>query len=388
MKQQPAQYNYKELCKAYFCCRKHKRSTHQALSFEYNLEENLKQLHEEIENGTYQITKSICFVVQEPKLREVWAGAFRDRIVHHLIYNAIEERFTKRFILDSFSCIPKRGTQLGILRAAQFARSVSQGYSKRAYYLKADIQNYFNSIDKNILYEEVKKYVDEEWLLKLIKQVIFHNPLTNYYKKSPQWLYDILPSYKSIFNTDPIKGLPIGNLTSQFFSNVYLNRLDQFVKHDLHCKYYCRYVDDIILFHADPGFLNDAYEKINRFLIDELALQLNHKKKDINLVQRGFDFIGRVNKFDKQYPRKRTVNKALTTIEIWKKNKNKFAPEELQKLVCAVNSYLGMFRHARAYKLRKRICEDLRCLFLEPDKNYYKIKIVNLAPKEPCLDLA
>ncbi len=362
---------------AYYDCRKRKRNTMQSMKFEWELEKNLITLYRELKDKTYQIGKSICFVITLPKPREVWAGAFRDRIVHHLIYNAVKERFERRFIHDTFSCIPERGTLAGSLRAARFARSITQNYTKKAYYMKADITNYFNSIDKNILFKIIQKQVPEKWLIDLIKQVIYHDPKTNVFIKSPKILWEKLPKHKSIFNNDSIKGIPIGNLTSQFFSNVYLNELDQYVKHALKVKYYCRYVDDVLLLHEDVKYLNYCYDKIDEFLKRELALCLNPRKKNLNLVCRGFDFVGHVIKPNRIYLRTTIIKNSFRTISQWKRNKNRFSDDELEKFRNKINSYLGMFHHVNGYRLRKKICEKATTPFTAPDAEYTKINIIS-----------
>jgi len=149
---------FEKLVKAYFDCRKRKRNTINALEFEFNLEENLLNLYTELQNGTYEIGRSICFMVLEPKPREVWAADFRDRIVHHLIYNAISPLFYNKFIVDSYSCIPKRGALNASKKIQKYAKNVTNNYTKQAYYLKADIKNFFVSIDRDILFNEITKY--------------------------------------------------------------------------------------------------------------------------------------------------------------------------------------------------------------------------------------
>ena len=371
-----AELTFEALYKAYLDCRKHKSSTVQAMKFEYEREKNLVELYNDIVSGNYEIGKSICFIVKEPKFREVWAGAFRDRIVHHLIYNAIFDRFVSKFIYDSYSCIPNKGTLPGAKRAERFARNLTQNYSKKAYFVKMDIKNYFVSIDKEILFNLIVKYVDEPWLVDLIKKVVFHDPRKNVYIKSPQWMRDRLPEYKSLFNVDSQKGLPIGNLTSQFFSNIYLNPVDQYAKHVLKCKYYLRYVDDILILDSDSGYLNYAYAKINRFLIDNLKLELNHRKKNINTISKGFDFLGHVIKPNRIHLRERTVKKCYRLIKDWENSPNRFSQEELEKIKSSVNSYLGMLRHVNGFKMRKDISNRINNLFIMPDKQYSKLTVV------------
>ena len=367
---------------AYFDCRKRKRNTMQSMNFEFDQEKNLFKLYQELKDGTYEIGRSICFVVTVPKPREVWAGAFRDRIVHHLIYNAVKERFENRFIQDTFSCIPNRGTLAGAQRARDFAKRITRNYSKKAYYMKADISNYFNSINKVILLDIIRRYVREKWLMDLIEQVINHDPRTNVFIKSKRELWDILPKHKSLFNAKINKGLPIGNLTSQFFSNVYLNRIDQFVKHNLRIKYYCRYVDDMVLMHEDPKYLNYCYDKIDEFLRTHLDLVLNPKKKNMNLVSRGFDFVGHVIKPNRIYLRTAIIKKSFSTIKEWEKNKKRFTEDELVNFRNKINSYLGMYKHVNGYKLRKKLCEKATTLFTASDEDYSKIYIIKNLPPE------
>lgn len=372
-----AEFTYGALALAYCDCKRKKSNTMQAKKFEFRREQNLSKLYQDIINRKYEISKSICFVVTEPKYREVWAGAFRDRIVHHLIYNAIKTRFEKKFIPDTYSCIVGRGTLKGAQRAYQFARKATHNYRKKAYFIKMDIKNYFVSIDKNILYNEILKFVDEPWLVYLIKEVIFHDPRKNVFMKSPPHLYKKLPPHKSLFNTSADKGLPIGNLTSQFFSNVYLNPLDQYVKHVLKCKRYIRYVDDILIIDEDPGFLNYAYAKINRFLIDNLAMELNHKKKNINTIDKGFDFLGHVIKPRCTHLRIRTAKKCLNYVKEWQKRDDKYEKCVLEDFRNTVNSYFGLSRHTSGYNFRKKVADEVVCDYIKPDKDYTKLKVAS-----------
>lgn len=191
-----------KLVTAYLDCRRRKRNTETALEFEFALEENLVKLYDDLISDNYEISESICFIVLYPKPREVWAACFRDRVVHHLIYNEISKRFYNRFIKDTYSCIPERGTTNAVKTLKRYVRAVTNDYTETAYYLKADLKNFFVSIDKNILYAEIKKLVPEDWLLKLIKQVIFHDCKTKVEIKSSKWKFDLLPTYKSLwYNT-------------------------------------------------------------------------------------------------------------------------------------------------------------------------------------------
>lgn len=364
-----------KLVAAYLDCRRRKRNTETALEFEFALEENLVKLYDDLISGNYEISESICFIVLYPKPREVWAACFRDRVVHHLIYNEISKRFYNRFIKDTYSCIPERGTTNAVKTLKRYVRAVTNDYTETAYYLKADLKNFFVSIDKNILYAEIKKLVPEDWLLKLIKQVIFHDCKTKVEIKSSKWKFDLLPTYKSLWYTPDEKGLPIGNLTSQFFSNVYLNVLDQYVKHHWKCKYYCRYVDDFIILDKDPQKLNEIHKDLTRFLKERLALDLHQNKKSVNKIERGIDFVGFVAKPYRTILRQKTLKRIFKMIREQKKNPLWYTPEELQKFAASINSYLGILRNTNGYRLRQIICLQCINLFISCDEKFTKLKI-------------
>lgn len=364
-----------KLVAAYLDCRRRKRNTETALEFEFALEENLVKLYDDLISGNYEISESICFIVLYPKPREVWAACFRDRVVHHLIYNEISKRFYNRFIKDTYSCIPERGTTNAVKTLKRYVRAVTNDYTETAYYLKADLKNFFVSIDKNILYAEIKKLVPEDWLLKLIKQVIFHDCKTKVEIKSSKWKFDLLPKYKSLWYTPEDKGLPIGNLTSQFFSNVYLNVLDQYVKHHWKCKYYCRYVDDFIILDKDPQKLNEIHKDLTLFLKERLALDLHQNKKSVNKIERGIDFVGFVAKPYRTILRQKTLKRIFKMIREQKKNPFWYTPEELQKFTASINSYLGILRNTNGYRLRQMICLECINLFVSCDEKFTKLKI-------------
>ncbi len=155
---------------AYFDCRKSKRNSKTQLRFEADLERNLVELYDDLKDGSYEIGPSIAFVITRPKIREVWAADFRDRVVHHIIYNAISQRFHNRFITDSYACISGRGIHYGLDRVTGFARSITQNWSRPAYFMKADVANFFNAINRHIMVDLIEKRVHEDWLLKLIRQ--------------------------------------------------------------------------------------------------------------------------------------------------------------------------------------------------------------------------
>ncbi len=328
-------FSLSELLQAYYDCRKHKRNTHSALGFEFNLESNIVQLMDELLSGTYQPGKSICFVVTRPKAREVWAADFRDRIVHHLLYNKISARFENSFLADSCACIKGRGTLYAGQRLESKIRSITQNWSVPAFYLKCDLANFFVSIDKNVLLNLLRKKINEPWWMALAEKVLMHDPRTNYITHSSEKFFDLVPPHKRLANQSANLGLPIGNLSSQFFANIYLNELDQFVKHQLHVKHYIRYVDDFLLLHESPQQLNKWLNSINEFL-PKIGAKLNPKKTIIQPIDRGVDFVGHVIKPFHRVTRKKSVNQAIKRIKTINK----------KDLMKTANSYFGLLRQA------------------------------------------
>ena len=172
-------FSFEELVQAYLDCRRTKRNTASAQAFELDQERNLARLRDELVAGTYRPGRSICFVITRPKPREVWAADFRDRIVHHLLYNRIAPRFHAGFIANSCACIPGRGTLYAATRLAHDVRSVTQNWSRPAWYLKCDLANFFVAIDKQVLFALLCNRVHEPWWRELTHLVLFHDPRTD-----------------------------------------------------------------------------------------------------------------------------------------------------------------------------------------------------------------
>lgn len=329
-----AELSFADLVQAYFDCREHKRNTRSALHFEEELERNLVALYSELVAGDYKIGPSTCFVITRPKPREVWAANFRDRIVHHLLYNRVAARFYANFTNDSCACIPGRGTLFAARRLEAKVRSVTQNWSRRAFYLKCDIANFFVSIEKSRLAELLDERIIEPWWRALAHQVLFHDPRVNVFVQGDPKRLALIPRHKSLFNQDAAHGLPIGNLSSQFFANIYMNVLDQHVKHVVGARHYVRYVDDFVLLHDSPQWLNAAKREIEAVLADRLDLRLNPKKTVLQPIARGIDFAGQVLKPWRRTIRRRVVNDAIART---------VAAADLHT---TANSYFGLFRQA------------------------------------------
>lgn len=345
-----ADFSFEELVQAYMDCRRTKRNSASALGFEANLERNLCRLNDELQEGSYQPGKSICFVITHPKPREVWAADFRDRIVHHLLYNRISPRFYAGFIADSCACIPGRGTLYGASRLEAKIRSITQNWSKPAHYLKLDLANFFVSIDKHVVRDLLARRIDG-WWLQLAEQILFHDPRQNFELRGRPELLQRVPAHKRLTDQPPHLGLPIGNLSSQFFANVLLDALDQHIKHDLRCKHYVRYVDDMVLLHESPQWLNAARADIEAWLPQHLDLRLNPSKTILQPVDRGVDFVGQVIKPWNRTTRRRTFNEAISRT-------SRIPADELFEIA---NSYFGLLRQAtHSHHDRSRMANTMR----------------------------
>ena len=343
-----------DLFQAYYDARKNKRNTINALAFEIDYEAKLFELYEEIKNGKYEISPSICFVIKRPMLREVFAADFRDRVIHHLIYNYISPFFERLFINDSYSCRGGKGTSLGIKRMDHFIRSCSRNYSRDCYILKLDIRGYFMAIDHFILYQKVEKTLnrfreeanfDVDLILRLIHQIIFHNHIKDCRLKGEREDWEDLPKTKSLFYAGKGKGLPIGNLTSQLFGNVYLNDFDHFIKYKLGCKYYGRYVDDFIIINQDKEYLKSIIPIFKEYLKDELSMELHPKKIYLQHFSKGVSFLGAIIKPYRFYIRNQTKGNFQKKIRYWNnffERKSNFTRKASGQFLASMNSYLGI----------------------------------------------
>jgi RNA-directed DNA polymerase len=213
--------------------------------------------------------------------------------------------------------------------------------------------------------------VHEEWLRALIRQVALHDPRPGAMMRSPPLLFARVPRHKSLLHAPNGKGLPIGNLTSQFFANIYLNELDQFAKQGL--KYYGRYVDDMVLFHEDLGVLNDWYAEMDAFLQSNLALRLHPNKKHLNRAEAGIDFTGFIIKPGRAYLRQTSLSGCKRKIRAWELDGAPVDADSLEPLSQSLNSYLGMLRQVDGYNARKSLCCRVTSLFLQADAACTKI---------------
>jgi retron-type reverse transcriptase len=383
-------FSFKNLLRAYYQCRKSKRHTTNAAKFELNFEVELLRLERELKNKSYEPGKHTCFAIIDPKLREVWAADFRDRIVHHLLVSYLEPIWEKKFVFHSYACRKEKGAHKAI---AYLKKSIDP----KLFYLQVDIRSFFVSIDKRILFAIIQKHLRNPDILWLTEKIVFQNPTLNYCVKGDIKLLRSIPRHKSLFGNPSHQGLPIGNLTSQFFANVYLNELDQFVKHTLKCPHSFRYMDDLLLLHPSKTQLLFWRDEISQFVEKKLLLKLHPKKQVLQQCDKGINFCGYITKPDHILIRRGTVKKLKNTL--WQFNQkilNSLDPndhlcacdkifydrfsvfpeflEDFQHIFSSLNSTYGFFKHANCFGLRKTLYEKhfgILKIYLRPaDKNY------------------
>lgn len=350
------------LLEAYYVCRKNKRKTANAIMYELNYENNLIKLKDRINKMEYQPGKSICFVVTRPRYREVFAATFEDRIIHHWIALRLEPLFEEVFSPRTFNCRKDKGQTYGVRMLYNDIKECSENYTKDCYVAKLDLQGFFMSINKEMLYNMLDKFIvdkykgeDVETLRYLCKTVILHKPECNCERRSSIELWNNLPPNKSLFTNGEGLGIAIGNLFAQLFANFLLNVLDWYLIKDLGFKYVGRYVDDFYILDNDKSKILSSIPKIRK-LLDGMGLRLHPKKFYIQHYTKGVEFTGCVIKKDRIYTSNRNVNNFILSVK--KLNKAKDI-NEVRNAVNSVNSYLGLLRNATEYATRRRILKDI-----------------------------
>jgi RNA-directed DNA polymerase len=300
-----------------------KRGKEDVQAFSLNLMENILSLHRDLAYGSYKQQPYQAFTISDPKPRNIHKPSVRDRLLHHAIYRKLYPFFDQTFIHDSYSCRTGKGTHNGFERVAEMAGKVSKNYTEPCWALKCDIRKFFDSVDLDILFGLLAERIEDRKILWLLSRII------RGFEKSHR------------------KGMPLGNLTSQLFANVYMNPLDQFVKHRLKAKYYVRYADDFLILARNTDDLMGYFVEVNVFLKKTLKLNLHPGKISLRKLSQGIDFVGYVARFHYSVPRNKTVRRMRGAIA---------HPRNPEKLPATLNSYLGYLGHVSA----KKIGDELR----------------------------
>ncbi len=326
--------------RAFRKARRGKSKKQYVIAFENNLKNELQQLHNELTSFTYQPQQLKRFIVRDPKTRTIHASNFRDRVVYHALVNILEPIFEQSFIYDSYASRKGKGTHNALLRFDIFKRKVSRNGKLLhehfdnnhiiGYAFKADIKKYFDTVDHEILMNIIGKKIQDKNVFWLIKRILNN------------------------FDTNiKGKGMPLGNLTSQFFANVYLTQLDYFVKYKLQVKYYIRYVDDFIILDVNKSKLVEYQERIRDHLA-ALKLELHPDKSKIIPLRNGVSFVGYRIFYHYKILRKSNRKSFEKAFE----KKLSFYQKEMQsKQECIkfLEGWFGYAQWANTYNYRKRI---------------------------------
>jgi RNA-directed DNA polymerase len=319
---------FENIYNAYTKARRGKRHTDEVLEFEYNLEANLHNIQDELINQTYTTGKYRRFKVFEPKEREIAALPFKDRIVQHAIYKILMPIYEARFIHQSYACRENKGTHAGADQAERMMRIVQRNHGQ-VYALKADIAKYFYSVDHKVLKEQLKRHIQ--------------------CKKTINLLEDIIDS------TNSTAGIPIGNLTSQLFANLYLHDIDMYIKSTLKEKYYTRYMDDFVVIHHDKRHLQEILVKIKEYLTTNLKLTTNAKTQIFEVVStsRSLDFLGYKIWTTHRNIRKSSAKRMTRQLKIFRKQPK--TRETFAKQRASVRSWLAHCKKANSKRIVSRI---------------------------------
>ena len=308
--------NLLEAWKEFLRGKRNKQDVHE---FQADFMHNILLLHHDLVSQTYRHGGYQHFKIADPKPRDIHKASVRDRLLHHAIYRILYPFFDRAFTADSFSCRDRKGTHKALERFKHFSYIVSKNNTVTCWVLKCDIRKFFASIDQAILYEIIKKYITDPDILALLLNVI-----------------------QSFNSGRPGFGLPLGNLTSQLFVNIYMNEFDQFMKHKLKAKFYMRYADDFVIFSDNKHEVAEMIEPIGDFLKNSLNLKLHPNKVYIKTLDSGVDFLGWIHFIDHR------VLRTVTQRRMWQKLEGASSSE-------SVASYDGLLWHGNAGKLRKRL---------------------------------
>lgn len=326
-----AKLTFNNLLKAHERASTHKTNRIEVLKFNIDLETNLCSILNELKEGTYKLGKYKEFIIYEPKERIIKCLPYRDRIVHQwYVYEFIKPYIIPRLINTTCACIDGRGTHYAVRLTQKYMRIMKRKYNDY-YILKLDIKKYFYNIDKDILYNIMHEYISDKLLLKLTRKFIYDN--------------------------EEKIGIPIGNYTSQYFANIYLDKLDKYIKEELKIKFYVRYMDDFVILVKDKKECIYLRNKISKFLNQYLHLELNSKSRYYP-NKMGVNFCGYRIFETHTLVRNRSKKKIKKKIKVWNKlsNNNEL---DINRMILSLNSWLGHVKHANSYNLVNKYLSKL-----------------------------
>lgn len=387
------------VCNAYRKCAKGKKESLDCTRFESRLGQELYLLYKELNAGTYTPGQGRYFIVTQPRPREIWASTFRDRVVHHLIVEPLEKIWEPKFYPKSFACRKGKGLHAAIVDFKKQVRRISQGGEKLVWSLQLDIESFFFTVDRDILKELYLRNVNDKELARLIELQFAFDPRKNFKKVGDLKLFRSIAPEKSWNSKKSNQGMAIGNLTSQFGANLYLNELDHFIARQLKPKGYLRYMDDLTLLDTDQEKLKGFISIVDEWLRTHRKQNLNSTKTILKPLNRGIEYLGfRLKQVDSpkeplivipQPEKKWKLVKEARRLEnqdytpIMAHDVSFFVHHKNRQQFQKINSRLGLLAHTRSYKLRKKTLGKLATVFKQqkPDtplairKDYLSVRL-------------
>ena len=350
-----------EVYAAYYDCCKHKGSTPGCIEYQMNYIANNYQLYIELNLMIYEISKSKAFCVTRPKLREVFCADFRDRIIHHLLAIKFADILESEMTDKAYACRKGKGTDYGIADVKKQIKRVSDNYTKEAWILRGDLQGFFMSINRSLLYGLLEKVIrkkyhgsDIEWWLWLWKKVITHDPTKNCVRVGDLSLWDKLSKNKSLFTCGEGIGLPIGNLPSQLLANLLLSQFDKLMIERVGKDGgYGRYVDDFLVISRDEKLLLNILQESRDYLLESLGLTLHPHKVSLQRATSGVRFTGALIRPDRMLSNPRTVEHLHDVIDRFGIESDPKG-EVLHRYVGRINSLMGVLVHFNTYNIRRK----------------------------------
>lgn len=350
-----------EVYAAYYDCCKHKGSTPCCIEYQMNYIANNYQLYIDLNSMVYEISKSKAFCVTRPKLREVFCADFRDRIIHHLLAIKFTDILEDEMTDKAYACRVGKGTDYGIADVKKEIERVSDNYTKEAWVLKCDLQGFFMSINRSLLYRLLEKVIrgkyhgdDIEWWLWLCRKVVLHDPTKNCIRVGDLSLWNKLPANKSLFTCGDGKGLPIGNLPSQLLANLLLSQFDKLMIERVGKNGgYGRYVDDFIVISRDKKSLLNILQESRDYLLKELGLTLHPRKVSLQRAASGVRFTGALIRPGRMLPNIRTIEHLYDVIDRFGMESEPKS-EVLRRYVSRINSLMGVLAHYNTYNIRRK----------------------------------
>ena len=312
-----------------------KRNKIDVMDFEQKVEQHIFQLHRDLRDKTYKHGPYTGFFITDPKRRHIHKATVRDRVLHHGIFKTLNPIFEPGFIADSFSCRIGKGTHKGVERLAHMLRAVSRNGTRECYALKCDVRKFFDSIDHEILLEILARRIKDPEVMWLMREIIG----------------SFESGRRDLFHA---RGVPIGNLTSQLFANVYMNDFDQFVKQELRVKHYVRYTDDFVIVANNRTELEKLIAPIDQFLSERLRLSLHPDKIQLVKYRKGVDFLGYVQFTHHRLMREQSKQRLLRKLKHAEAQYRRGEFDE-SRMNATLQSYLGVLKHADAYQLSENL---------------------------------